>query len=145
MTHSLFCRTVFLFMSSVCSLWVRSEMMSKLSPLHDKSTKCEQCMNQIWTVMIVHNGAVVHSVFLSRFWGVRQLHMWDYMTSCGIAKLWLIWRLSLIWYDSNKQCLFRIEIWHGIRHESFIPFLFKAESTEFRQFPQVQWNFLTMI
>lgn len=39
--------------------------MSKLRPLHDKSTKCEQCMNQIWTVMTVHNGAVVHPVLFS--------------------------------------------------------------------------------
>lgn len=52
-------------MSLVCSLCVSSEMMSKLSPLHDKSTKCEQCMNQMWTVMTVHNKAVVQMLCIS--------------------------------------------------------------------------------
>ncbi len=37
-------------------------MMRKLISLHNKSTKCEQCMNQIWTVMIVHNRAVVQTL-----------------------------------------------------------------------------------
>lgn len=94
----------FIFMSLVRSLWVSAEMMSKLSPLHDKSTKCERRMNQIWTVMTVHNGAVVQTlcVFLSRFWEARQLHLWDYVTFCGIVGLWLIWRLNLVWF--YKQC-----------------------------------------
>lgn len=52
-------------MSLVCSLCVSSEMMSKLSPLHDKITKCEQCMNQMWTVMAVHNKAVVQTLCVS--------------------------------------------------------------------------------
>lgn len=103
----------FTFMSLVCSLWVSSEMMSKLSPLHDKSTKCEQCMNQIWTVMTVHNGAVVQTLCGSPCL-VLNFEGWDRFI-CKIT-----WHFVTYCWTCNR-----------IKHEMLITFHFKAHSLPF--------------
>lgn len=117
----------FTFMSLVCSLWVSSEMMSKLSPLHDKSTKCEQCMNQIWTVMTVHNGAVVlcgSPCLVLNFEGWDHFIckiIWHFVTYC-----WTQWNKTWNAYNfpfQSTQLTFYFSSDHSLRYNwIFLPF-----------------------